>query len=326
MATEATDKAAPGRGRRSRREILGGAAGRGGVRIVRSVVLRTSAALAVALTVGAVLVATGSSATANQGDPILAGIGFQHESGTTQLIQDGNVSGLDVTANTGGRAIGGFSSGGQGLYGNGATGVYGTGATGVYGTGSVYGVYGYTDPTSPDTYYGVYGIGPTGVYGAGGAYGLSGIGSIYGVAGIGSTGSQGGVYGRGDGNGVFGETYNASASGVYGQNNTTGYGVAGRSDSGTGVLADSANGTALLVTGKAQFSRSGKATVKAGNLSAVVQNVALTTDSLVLATLQQFEGGVYVAAVLVNVASSRFTIRLNQAPTGNLKVAWFVVN
>jgi len=41
--------------------------------MVRSFVLRISAALAVALTAGAVLVATGSSATANNGDAVKAG-------------------------------------------------------------------------------------------------------------------------------------------------------------------------------------------------------------------------------------------------------------
>jgi hypothetical protein len=79
----------------------------------RSFVLRISTALAVVATAGTMLVVSGTAATATQGQPILAGVGGQHESGTTQLVQDGNVSGLDVTANTGGRAIGGFSSSGM---------------------------------------------------------------------------------------------------------------------------------------------------------------------------------------------------------------------
>jgi len=74
------------------------------------------------------------------------------------------------------------------------------------------------------------------------------------------------------------------------------------------------------------FSRGGKAAVKAGFATVVVQNVALTSASLVLATLQQVQAGVYVAGVVPSPANSRFTIRLNQAPTVNLKVAWFVVN
>ena len=62
------------------------------------------------------------------------------------------------------------------------------------------------------------------------------------------------------------------------------------------------------------------------NASVVVKNVALTTSSLVLAALQQLEAGVYVVAVVQSVANSKFTIVLNQAPTGALKVAWFIVN
>jgi hypothetical protein len=151
-----------------------------------------------------------------------------------------------------------------------------------------------------------------------------GTGSDTGVYGV--SASNDGVHGEGGTNGVSGRTANAAASGVYGENVGGGYGVAGRSDNGTGVLADSINGTALLVTGKGVFSRSGKATVKAGTVTVVVKNVALTTASLVLATLQQVEAGIYVAGVVPSVANSKFTITLNQAPTGALKVAWFIVN
>ncbi len=187
---------------------------------------------------------------------------------------------------------------------------------------------------------GITGVTTTDLYGLRGrstypsGYGVLGEGDGHGVHGYGGT-SGTGVYGYGvtgveghgnNGNGVFGQTSVNATSGVYGQNDGTGYGVAGRSDNGTGVLADSSNGTALQVTGKAVFSRSGKATVKAGNTTKVVQNVALTSASLVLATLQQLEAGVYVVAVVQSVANSKFTIVLNQAPTGNLKVAWFVVN
>ncbi len=130
--------------------------------------------------------------------------------------------------------------------------------------------------------------------GQGGSYGVYGTGSTYGVYGLGDTY---GVYGLGlSSNGVFGQTAVNTASGVYGQNDGTGYGVAGRSNNGTGVLADSINGTALLVTGKAAFSRSGKATVKAGNSQVVVKNVALTSSSLILATLQQVEAGIAIGS------------------------------
>ena len=135
-------------------------------------------------------------------------------------------------------------------------------------------------------------------------YGVLGEGDGHGVHGYGGTSGTGvygygvtGVYGYGNnGNGVFGQTSVNATSGVYGQNDGTGYGVAGRSNNGTGVLADSINGTALLVTGKAAFSRSGKATVKAGNSQVVVKNVALTSSSLILATLQQVEAGIAIGS------------------------------
>ena len=44
-------------------------------------------------------------------------------------------------------------------------------------------------------------------------------------------------------NGVYGHASNSDASGVYGQNDGTGYGVAGRANNGTGVLGDSRGGT-----------------------------------------------------------------------------------
>jgi hypothetical protein len=248
MAEEATEKATrDGRGTRSRREVLAGAAGALGVLAAQ---------------------------TLGKAIPAQAGV-----DGDVVLGVDGQPT---------------------------------SGITGVT-TSDLYGLHG------ESTDY----VAGTGVYGQGGLYGVRGAGSYVGVQGAGDTGVKG--YGE-DGNGVFGQTSVNTTSGVYGQNDGTGYGVAGRADDGTGVLADSANGTALQVSGKAVFSRSGKATVKAGNSQVVVKNVALTPDSLVLATLQQVEAGIYVAGVVLSVANSKFTISLSQAPTGALKVAWFIVN
>jgi hypothetical protein len=50
------------------------------------------------------------------------------------------------------------------------------------------------------------------------------------------------------GNGVEGVSSRDIASGVYGQNNSTGYGVAGRANNGVGVLGDSSNTTGVLGT------------------------------------------------------------------------------
>jgi hypothetical protein len=105
-----------------------------------------------------------------------------------------------------------------------------------------------------------------------------------------------GVHGEGGINGVSGRTSTATASGVYGQKDSTGFGVAGRAANCTGVFADSANGTALQVSGKAQFSRSGVVTITYPAKSAVVTGVPVTSKSFAFATIQKFLAGVYVVA------------------------------
>jgi len=54
--------------------------------------------------------------------------------------------------------------------------------------------------------------------------------------------------------------------------------------------------------------------------------VALTTASLVLATLQDNRAGIFVQAAVPNISGSSFTIHLSKAVSANTKVAWFVVN
>jgi hypothetical protein len=240
--------------------------------MIGSIVLRISAALAVALTAGGVLVATGSTATANNGDPVLVG---QTTTGTATTV---------VNDTTGGASCTGYSD---------HDGVVGCGFFGVDGYG-----------------------GNTGVYGNGSSYGVWGVSSGNGVYGL----------GLGALNGVFGQTSSTTASGVYGQNDGSGYGVAGRADNGTGVLADSANGTALTVNGVATFSRSGIATVLATTRKVNVTNIALSPSSLVVATIQGNVAGTWVQGVTTSIANSAFTIFLNKAVTANAKVAWFVVN
>jgi hypothetical protein len=179
-----------------------------------------------------------------------------------------------------------------------------------------------------------------GVYGA--ADGAGGTG-VHGVAGAGN-----GVLGSADaGDGVQGQTFNASNSGVYGHNESLGtggkgvfgaspngvaveglggqIGVHGVSAGGTGVLADSANGTALAVSGKAQFSRSGLVTVVAGARAKTVKNVALTSASFILATVQD-ETDVSVKAVVRDLTNSSFKIVLTKAATFNTPVGWFVIS
>jgi hypothetical protein len=207
-------------------------------------------------------------------------------------------------------AVWGDNTGG----GNGVEGDTSGGNNGVYGhasNGSGSGVYGQNDGNG----YGVAGRATTGTGVLGdGAVGMSGTGSVTGVKGV-STGA---------GDGVDGVASNACCSAVYGLNNGTGNGVAGRADSGTGVLAASTGGTALKVSGKATFSRSGVATVGAGSGSKTVTLAGVTTSSMVIVTAQQ-NASVTVKAAVPGTGSFRIFLT-GAAPTGGLKVAYFVLN
>ena len=163
-----------------------------------------------------------------------------------------------------------------------------------------------------------------------GGYGVHGTAPSAGVGVIGEN--------VGDGNGVYGHVSNSGASGVYGQNDGAGYGVAGRADGGVGTLGDSAHGTgvwassanatALKVTGRAEFSRSGVATV-AGTSSAPKNSVRvslpITAKSMMTALLQRHVAGVYVVAAVADLAGGHFTIYLNKAVRTSVgPIAWMV--
>jgi hypothetical protein len=155
----------------------------------------------------------------------------------------------------------------------------------------------------------------TGVFGAGGAsngIGVTGVGA--GTSGLGVLGDAGSA----SGTGVFGNGGSGGGAGVRGES-----AAAGR----VGVLAENtAGGTALMATGPAVFSRSGLLTVAAGKSSAAKTGVALTSASLVLATLQKDASGVWVRSAVPNVAASSFTVHLSKAAPASTVVAWFVVN
>jgi hypothetical protein len=156
-------------------------------------------------------------------------------------------------------------------------------------------------------------------------FGIASQGDDYGVKGEADEGGTG-VFGENNGNtgiGVWGKT-GGTGSAVYGQATASGAGVFGDTTNGTGVQARSTNGTALNVLGKAKFSRSGITTIAAGASSKTISLAGLTTASMVLATSQQNSTIFVRSAVPV---SGSFTIRLNGvAPTGGLKVAYFVLN
>jgi hypothetical protein len=154
---------------------------------------------------------------------------------------------------------------------------------------------------SSNTQSGVEGHGSNGVYGEGTENGVQAQGGTFGVF---AEGTDYGVFSRAPNHGVFGQ---ATSSG------------------GAGIDAAGSNGAlALRVTGKAKFSRSGITTIAAGASSKTITLAGVTTASMVLATSQQ-NATVFVRSAVP--ASGSFTIRLSgAAPTGGLKVAYFVLN
>ena len=54
--------------------------------------------------------------------------------------------------------------------------------------------------------------------------------------------------------------------------------------------------------------------------------MTLTGSSLILATLQQNQSGVWVQSAVPDVAGNSFTVHLNKAVTASTTVAWFTVN
>jgi hypothetical protein len=146
-----------------------------------------------------------------------------------------------------------------------------------------------------------------------------------GVLGTGTHGVEGSSQA---GQGVLGVS--ESGTGVLGHITLSGAGVQGHSFSagGTGVLATAEAGTALQVSGKAMFSRSGRAAVPKGR-SYVDITVAggLTSHSSVLATIQTYRPGVAVAGVRKNYPSAgkaRIYLTKVASTTADTYVGWFV--
>jgi hypothetical protein len=92
------------------------------------------------------------------------------------------------------------------------------------------------------------------------------------------------------------------------------------------LAENTAGGIAFKAAGPAGFSRSGVLTVPAGKSTATKTGVALTSASLVLATLQQARAGVWVRSAVPDVAASSFTVHLSKAVSSSTKVAFFIVN
>ena len=85
------------------------------------------------------------------------------------------------------------------------------------------------------------------------------------------------------------------------------------------------DGPALYVDGRAAFPRTaGKLTVPAGAAQAI-QAAPVTSDSIVLATIQQNVPGVSVRAAVPAGAGGAFTVFLTQNAPMNITVGWFVL-
>jgi hypothetical protein len=104
--------------------------------------------------------------------------------------------------------------------------------------------------------------------------------------------------------------------------------VAAGSTGGTGLRTwggtGNGNDIALDVRGKALFSRSGRATISAGQSTKKINLTGVTWSSLVFAVLRSNRSGRYVRAVVPTTGS--FTIYLNTTVTSSTYVVWFVVN
>ena len=270
---------------------------------------------------------------------LAAGIGVQGASGSGPGVRGDSSSGPGVRGNSasgdgvegvtpgGGVGVLGSSASGPGVHGDSQT---GDGVVGVRTStsGGGAGVQGFSGVSeSPSTF----------------RVGVRGVGLVSGVLGEAGVEGANGVQGRSTGGpGVRGDSFSgngfAAGDGVLGFSGE-GAGVHGLSNSGTGIFGEATNTgakavvashsnpaeTALAVTGKAVFSRSGIATIPVGMSSVTVPGVPLTASSLVLATVQT-NNGVYVTAAVPNVPGSSFTIYINRKAPSNTPVGWFIAN
>jgi hypothetical protein len=117
-----------------------------------------------------------------------------------------------------------------------------------------------------------------------------------------------------------------------------GIGVYAVSDYGTGVQALTYNGTAveastavaqgyaLRVQGAVAFSRSGRATVRAGMDRVTVSAADVRSGTSILATLQQDRPGVSVAAAVPDPAANTVLLVLTRRVAKDTIVAWLALD
>jgi hypothetical protein len=153
---------------------------------------------------------------------------------------------------------------------------------------------------------------------------------------IADTGFSGtGVWGDSEDIGVYGSgSIGVNGYGGYGvegdANDTPGSigvrGVSGSNAGSTGVRADARTTAqyALKVSGKVNFSRSGRKSMSSGHSTLTIYLAGVTTGSKVFAVLATSESGRYVRAVVP--ASGSFKVYLNTTLTSSAVVAWFVLD
>jgi hypothetical protein len=109
-----------------------------------------------------------------------------------------------------------------------------------------------------------------------------------------------------------------------------GQGIAVRAETKHGIAIlglATGGGYALDVHGRAVFDRSGKTTITAGQSTKTLSGHAITSATVVVATVQGNPPGIWVRSVSLNDANDTFTIRLNKAaPSGGVVVGYFLVN
>ena len=126
-----------------------------------------------------------------------------------------------------------------------------------------------------------------------------------------------GVWGESDDIGVIGD----GSIGVFGDGFWGVLGVA-ENASGVGVLASTnvAGARALRVEGRAEFTRSGRATISAGKSSKAVGLPGCTTSTLVIAVLAASRSGRWVRAVVAG--TNQFIVYLNTSVSSATGVNW----
>ncbi|MEX2238739.1 MAG: hypothetical protein WEB00_14545 [Dehalococcoidia bacterium] len=187
-------------------------------------------------------------------------------------------------------------------------------------SGSVYAALVATGPQN-----GVYAKGDVAITGRGTLIGLDAAGPL----GVKAVGSSVGVDASGS-VGVKGESTSNSNDGIGVHAIALGGGfalVAEGTYGGVKTTAGVDQGYALEVDGVNRFKkRSGQTTINAGASSRTVNAFPIYPQALVLATIQGYVAGLWVAGVQPSPAHGRFTIRLNKPAPSTVKVGWFIVN